>query len=74
MAVCDSASVLIKILHKKTDISIAEYPFFYLTSCVPEGFLSSRNYFFHSNLIQRYIIAGFYILIYVFWPHRHIPG
>lgn len=28
MAVCDSASVLIKILHKKTDISIAEYPFF----------------------------------------------
>lgn len=28
MAGCDSASVLIKILHKKTDISIAEYPFF----------------------------------------------
>jgi len=28
MAVCDSASVLIKILHKKTDISISEYPFF----------------------------------------------
>lgn len=28
MAVCDSVSVLIKTLHKKTDISIAEYPFF----------------------------------------------
>lgn len=29
MAVCDSASVLIKILHKKTDISISEYPFLF---------------------------------------------